>query len=210
MAALPDLITVAQYRQLPEDGGAVYELHHGEVVVLSHPKPWHWRLQERLVDLLKPKLPRFKVGMEFAFRAIPEFDLRAADVAAVDHGRYETMDLEDNLHGAPELVIEVKSPSNTKRQLQDYAALCLANGCLQFWILDRDTKFGTVLPPRWQPPDLRPWRNPFARRLWRRFAERRRNFRLIAVLTSKAAARPSFGGALCGSLRVAEDDAICG
>jgi hypothetical protein len=35
MAALPDLITVAQYRQLPDDGGTVYELHHGEAIVLS-------------------------------------------------------------------------------------------------------------------------------------------------------------------------------
>jgi Uma2 family endonuclease len=145
MAALPDLITVAQYRQLPDDGGAVYELHHGEVVVVSHPKPWHWLMQEHLVDLLNPRLSRFKVGMEFAFRAIPEFDLRAAEVAAISRARFDTMDLDDNLHGAPELVIEVKSPSNTKRQLQDYAALCLANGCLQFWILDRDTKSVTVI-----------------------------------------------------------------
>jgi Uma2 family endonuclease len=140
MAALPDLITVAQYRLLPDDGGAVHELHHGEVVAVSHPKPWHWRIQERLVDLLKPKLPRFKVGMELAFRAIPEFDLRAADVAALTRDRYDAMDPDVDLFGAPELVIEVKLPSNTKRQLQDYAALCLANGCIQFWILDRNTK----------------------------------------------------------------------
>jgi Uma2 family endonuclease len=145
MAALPDLITVAQYRQLPENDGVMYELHQGEVVVLSRPKSWHWLLQEHLVDLLKPKMPGFRVGMEFAFRAIPEFDLRAADVAAVSVIRFETMGREDNLHGAPELVIEVKSPSDTKRQSQDYAALCLANGCLQFWILDRDTKSVTVL-----------------------------------------------------------------
>jgi Uma2 family endonuclease len=145
MAALPDLITVAQYRLLPDDGGAVYELHHGEVVALSHPKPWHWRFQRRLVELLESRLPRFVVGMEFAFRAIPEFDLRAADVAALTRDRYDATDPEVDLFGAPELVIEVKSPSNTKRQLQDYAALCLANGCIQFWILDRNTKSVTVI-----------------------------------------------------------------
>jgi hypothetical protein len=62
--------------------GPVYELHHGEVVVLSHPKPWRWIIRDCLVELLEPRLPRFSVGMEFAFRAIREFDLRAADVAA--------------------------------------------------------------------------------------------------------------------------------
>ena len=145
MAALPDLITVAQYRQLPENDGAVYELHHGEVVVLSHPKPWHWRFQRRLVELLESLLPQFVVGMEFAFRAIPEFDLRAADVAALTRDRYDAMDPDVDLFGAPELVIEVTSASNTKRDLQDYAALCLANGCLQFWVLDRNAKSVTVV-----------------------------------------------------------------
>ncbi|MGA7237345.1 MAG: Uma2 family endonuclease [Bryobacteraceae bacterium] len=145
MAALPDLITVAQYRLLPDDGGAVYELHHGEVVTVSRPKAWHWEMQEHLVGLLKPRLPRFRVGMEFAFRAIPEFDLRAADVAAVGSDRYAVCDPNDNLHGAPELAIEVKSPSNTKREMQDMASLCLANGCIQFWILDRNTKSVTVI-----------------------------------------------------------------
>ena len=144
MAALPDLITVEQYRQLPDDGN-VYELHQGEVVILSHPKPWHWLLQNLLVDLLKARLRGFVVGMEFAFRAIPEFDLRAADVAAIRKERFEAMGLEDNLHGAPELVIEVKSPSNTKRKLEAYASLCLANGCLEFWLVDRDTQSVTVL-----------------------------------------------------------------
>jgi Uma2 family endonuclease len=147
MAALPDLITVAQYRQLPEDAGAVYELHHGEVVAMSHPRPWHWRFQRRLVGLLEPRLPRFVVGMELAFRAVPEFDLRAADVGAVTQDRYHSMDPEVDLFGAPELVVEVESPSNTKSQLQDYAAVCLANGCIQFWILDRNTQSVTVIQP---------------------------------------------------------------
>ncbi len=83
--------------------------------------------------------------MELAFRAIPEFDLRAADVGAVTQDRYQSMDPEVDLFGAPELVVEVKSPSNTKSQLQDYAAVCLANGCIQFWILDRNTQSVTVI-----------------------------------------------------------------
>jgi hypothetical protein len=32
------------------------------------------------------------------------------------------------LAGAPELVIEILSPSGTKTQIREYAALCLANG----------------------------------------------------------------------------------
>ena len=139
------MITVAQYRELPDDGVTLYELHHGEVVVVSFPKLWHWLIQNRLVKLLEAKLRRFLVGMEFAFRAVPEFDLRATDVAAISQDRIAAMSPEDNLRGAPELVIEVKSPSNTRRELQDLASLCLANGSLEFWIVDRDTQSVTVI-----------------------------------------------------------------
>jgi Uma2 family endonuclease len=132
MAALPDLITVAQYRLLPDDGVAVYELYHGEVVAVSRPKAWHWEMQEHLVDLLKPRMPRFRVGMEFAFRAIPEFDLRAADVAAVASDRYAACDPNDNLHGAPELVIEVKSPSTRSAKCRTWRRFVWRTGASNF------------------------------------------------------------------------------
>jgi Uma2 family endonuclease len=140
MAALPDLITVEHFRQLPESGEFAYELHHGEVVPMTRPRAGHWDLQLRLMDLLRPLLPQYAIGIELPFRAVPQFDLRAADVAAITRAWYAAIDPEDNLHGAPDLVIEVKSPSNTPRRLQELASLCLANGAIQFWIVDRIPK----------------------------------------------------------------------
>jgi Uma2 family endonuclease len=145
MAALPDLITVAQFRQLPEDGEHVYELHHGEVVALTRPKARHWQIQRRLVRLLEARLDAFEIGMELAYRPVAEFDLRAADVAAVSIARWEKVDPEDNLRGAPELLIEVKSPWNTKRQLQELVALCLANGAIECWVVDPEKKSVSVV-----------------------------------------------------------------
>jgi Uma2 family endonuclease len=146
MAALPDLITVEQFRQLPKGGEYAYELHHGEVVALTRPKPRHWLLQSRLRRLLEPKLKDFgEVETEVPYRPVAEFDLRAADVAAIARSRWKAIDLDDDLRGAPELVIEVKSPSNTRRQLQELAALCLANGALEFWIVDTDASTVSVV-----------------------------------------------------------------
>ncbi len=71
----------------------------------------------------------------FAFRALPEYELRVADVGysfASDGKRRR----DDNLYGAPDLVIEVLSPSNTASEIDEKAALCLANGCRQFWVVD--------------------------------------------------------------------------
>ena len=146
MAALPDLITVAQFRQLPEDGELAYELQHGEVIAVTRPRAGHSKLQLRLMRLLEPRLRAFgEVTMEFPYRPLAEFELRAADVAAISRTRWEAIDPNDNLRGAPELVIEVKSPSNTKAQLQELVTICLANGALECWIVDSEKKTVTVI-----------------------------------------------------------------
>jgi hypothetical protein len=38
MTGLPDLVTAGQFRQLPERREFAYELQHGEVVAMTHPK----------------------------------------------------------------------------------------------------------------------------------------------------------------------------
>ena len=35
MAALPSLITVEEFREMPDSGEYAYELHHGEVVAVT-------------------------------------------------------------------------------------------------------------------------------------------------------------------------------
>jgi Uma2 family endonuclease len=137
MAALPKLMTVAEYWELPEGGEVTYELQHGEVIDVTRPKAWHAVLQVELQDSLRTKLMKFgRVVVAWAYRPVPEFELRAADVALVSWERWRTMDRNDALRGAPDLVIEVKSPSNTRRQLQELMTLCLNNGATEFWVVD--------------------------------------------------------------------------
>src|SRR5882724_3623477 len=118
MALRPILyMTVEQYRHLPDREDVTQELHWGMVVTLTRPPMGHAKLQSRLVRLLRPKAERMGVvETEVAFRALPEYDLRSADVAYVSRERWEATGDDDNLQGSPELVIEVLSPSNTKIQ----------------------------------------------------------------------------------------------
>jgi Uma2 family endonuclease len=83
------------------------------------------------------------VQPEFPFRALPEYDLRAADVAFVARDRWDSVGEED-LRGSPELVIEVLSPSNTRSKIQAMAALCLATGTEEFWVVDGKRKTVSV------------------------------------------------------------------
>jgi len=144
-AAEPLLLTVEQYRQLPDRKDVLQELRWGQVVTLTRPKMRHSRLQYRLVELLRPKAEaQGIVAAEVPFRALPEYDLRAVDVAFVSQSRWDSADADDNLRGSPELVIEVLSPSNTKAEIREKAALYLSTGAREFWVVDPKRKTVSV------------------------------------------------------------------
>jgi Uma2 family endonuclease len=146
MAAVPGplLMTVEQFDLLPEREDVLEELHWGHLVTLSRPQAWHIKLQVKLAELLRPlSTGRGYVITELPFRTIAEYDLRAADVAFVSKARWDAVS-EGYLAGAPELVIEILSPSNTRPQIREYAALCLANGCEEFWVVSYNKKTVTV------------------------------------------------------------------
>lgn len=139
MAANPvRLLTVEEFRQLPEEtGDFYYELRHGELVQVTRPKLKHHLIQARLRDLLRAAAPEGSfVEYEVAFRALPEFEFRIADVAYVRRERWQEADLDDNIRGAPDLVIEVLSPSNTAEEMLDKETLCFESGCREFWVID--------------------------------------------------------------------------
>jgi Uma2 family endonuclease len=148
MATTSALMTVEQFRALPEPREGHSELHHGVPVVMPPPKHKHFAIQHRLVKLLGSVAShRDLIWTEVAFRPLPEHECWVADVAYVSEARYDAIDPEDNLHGAPELVIEVLSPSNTVAEISEKEAMCLENGCLEFWVVDPKRKTVKVSTP---------------------------------------------------------------
>ena len=143
------LMSVEEFRKLPEDSGPVYhELRHGESVAVTRPKLKHMLIQGRLRDLLKDLAePQSLIEIEVAFRAVPEYELRVADVAYLAASRFAAADPDDNLHGAPDLVIEVLSPSNTAGEIYDKEKLCLENGAQESWVVDLDRRQVKVSTP---------------------------------------------------------------
>jgi Uma2 family endonuclease len=121
MAATTHLLTVEDFRKLPEDRGPVYyELHHGELVPVTRPKLKHSLIQRILRRLFEQVAePGSLVDVEVAFRPLPEHELWAADVAYLSAERFRQADPEDNIRGAPDLVVEVLSPSNTVAEIYD-------------------------------------------------------------------------------------------
>jgi Uma2 family endonuclease len=137
MSTTVALMTVEEFLKLPEDESVRRELHDGEVFELTRPKHNHWKIQQTLVDILKRALRKHgRVGTEYSFRPEPEYQLWAADVAFVTTDREASFDPEnDYLHGSPDLVIEVESPSNTAYEFERRETVCLRTACKEFWIV---------------------------------------------------------------------------
>ncbi len=148
MATTTGLMTVEQFWQLPENEAFQYELHHGELVKVSRPKWKHILLQERLRELLKLAFGSLGlVLIELLFRPLLEHEVWAADVAFVSRARAAAVDEDDVLHGAPDIVIEVLSRSNTVAEIAERCAICLENGSREFWTVDSNRREIKVSTP---------------------------------------------------------------
>lgn len=123
---------VEEFLLLPEPKGFIrYELHDGGLIEVTAPRRPHMDVQYRLLMMLVPlSAEAHVVRPEFPFRATA-FDFYISDVGVVTKARYEA--ISDYLSGAPDMVVEVVSPSNTPAELDLKEAVCLANGCREFW-----------------------------------------------------------------------------
>lgn len=129
---------MSRYQPLP---GGRYELHHGELVFVTLPVRQRGDLQRLLLDLLQPvgRPLDYLVAVGYPYRPLPKSEVWGADVACLPRERHGRVD--KWLMGSPDLVIEVKSPSNSSHELHDKAMTTLAGeGAVEFWIVDPKTK----------------------------------------------------------------------
>jgi Uma2 family endonuclease len=141
MATSIHQITKAEFAEMDDPPGGRLQLHHGEVVKVTFPKGPNTLAQNNLVDELKPRARgQGKVIMELPYCPLPEYEVWAADVAFVSRSQWAAWDKRDWLPGAPTLVIEVLSPSNTKAEIADKRQTCFAGGCQEFWLVDPKKK----------------------------------------------------------------------
>lgn len=136
MATATDrLVSFAEFEKMPNAPDGRHELRHGELVKVPPPEFPHFRIQHRLRKLLESAAPAAgEVEIEFAFRALPEHEYRIADVAFVARNRWALAGR--YFEGAPDIVIEILSPSNSAAEMLDKEQLCLENGAKEFCVVD--------------------------------------------------------------------------
>jgi Uma2 family endonuclease len=107
---------------------------HGQVI-MSPTRFKHSFYQGTITHLLATLLPDGQVSVECAVDCAPEGTF-VADVAWVSHERFKIIVDEASCSIAPEICVEVWSPSNSPEEIEMKRRLYLAKGAQEFWYCD--------------------------------------------------------------------------
>lgn len=135
-----DRHTYEDYQQLPE--GAPYELIRGHLVMSPSPSIEH----QRLVRILSRAVDDHIRGANEGEMFFAPMDVRLSDDTVVQpdvlYVSAERADRvkEEEIEGAPDLVIEVVSPSTSHVDTFDKKQLYETHGVREYWIVDPDTE----------------------------------------------------------------------
>jgi Uma2 family endonuclease len=128
------LISVEEFDRLEEEEFR-YELDEGELITLTRPGTDHGRIERRLLIALQTYLDDRGGGEAFGpdiLFVLGPNTKRAPDVSVVFR---ETGSVKE-INGAPDIAIEILSPSNTKKEMHRKLEQFFAAGCQLAWIID--------------------------------------------------------------------------
>ena len=137
--------TYEDYCNAPEDKR--YELHDGDLVLVPALKEPHQKTSLELAVELRLLTRRTDIGYIYIapFDVVfSDTDVVQPDVIFVSNDRREII-TSDNIQGAPDLVIEVLSPSTAHRDRTFKRALYARHGVREFWLVDTDAHTIEVL-----------------------------------------------------------------
>ncbi len=137
--------TVADLRAieaLPENKDRRFELINGAIYEVPYPSPTHNLLVGNIYSSLREFVKARKLGYVFTDSvsySLPNGDAYAPDVSFVSQER-QAAPLPKQLTIAPDMAVEVASPSNRERELLDKAESLLECGTHFVWIVYPNTK----------------------------------------------------------------------
>lgn len=136
-------VSYAEYRVLDVDDDYFYELINGELVKKSAPSPFHQRIVVRLTIALTRYIEQHQLGGEVLVAPVDVFvdDYNAPqpDVLYISPSQQHIVTA-DGVMGAPDLVMEVLSPSSISRDRNDKRKLYERLKVQEYWILDPNNR----------------------------------------------------------------------
>ena len=119
--------------------GRIETDRHGQIIMSPPPAARHVRYQNRISFILQTLLPE---GEALTDCPISTADgVRVADSAWLSKATLKELGNRQCFPKAPEICVEVLSPDNTERAINEKAALYFDAGAREVWICD---KYGTM------------------------------------------------------------------
>jgi Uma2 family endonuclease len=112
------------------------ELNKWGKILMSPASNHHGILQSEAVFYLRSKLPGGRVITECSIQT--EDGVKVADVAWASDAFMRKNGIATPYEKAPEICIEIVSPSNSKGEINEKVQLYLAAGAVEVWICQRD------------------------------------------------------------------------
>jgi len=142
------LVTFEEYAQLPEQEGVWRELDEGVVVEMGFPSIEHGVVQLNAAAALKSAARQvgadFVVSQNAGFRLTENTD-RGPDVCLVRRTRLAGMEVVwGSQVGAPDLTVEVVSPSETALAVERKTRQYLRAGVISAWVIYHETRHVVV------------------------------------------------------------------
>ncbi|HVU11725.1 MAG TPA: Uma2 family endonuclease [Phototrophicaceae bacterium] len=128
-------VSAAEFDQLTANDERRFELINGEVIEMTAPKIKHQRLIGRLYRLLDDIKPDGEVFITPDVY-LDEYNVPEPDIVWVAANSATCEITENRLIGAPDLVVEILSPSTAKRDRTDKFDLYEKHGTREYWLVD--------------------------------------------------------------------------
>ncbi len=137
--------TYADYCLTPDNER--YELLDGELIVAPAPNSAHQRVDAKLGWRLAQFVEQWGLGQVFFAPydvVLSETDVVQPDLLFISNERAYII-TPANARGAPDLVVEILSPSTAERDRTFKRALYARYGVREYWLVDLDARTVTVL-----------------------------------------------------------------
>ena len=131
-------LTVQDYFDLDAPDGERYELINGVLIMVGSPNFAH----QTVVGALGTRMYAFSEGNDLGDVVFSPFDVVLSDTDVVQpdllfvSNEREEIITPANVQGAPDLVVEILSPSSSRRDWREKLALYAKYGVKEYWIID--------------------------------------------------------------------------
>jgi Uma2 family endonuclease len=139
-------------RELARVEGRIETDRHGHIIMSPPPAPSHGSFQSEVSYLLRILLPEGRVLTECPISTAD--GVKAADVAWASPERMEELDDQVCFPHAPEICVEVLSPSNTNAEIQEKMALYFDADAKEVWLCSRSGAMSFFSPGAAKPMRL--------------------------------------------------------